>query len=128
MRLAMSALGFLLLMAINSGLGAQVFTAGLVPASLLALALGVGLGFLTIRWNDNWKHASRNLILTALAALVLGSIGLMQSFDFVSDGKIDLAGDMNAISAAGRTLFLVEGLGMFLAYRHWTPRSRLPEP
>lgn len=126
-RLALSALGFLFLLAINQGLGAQVFTTGLLPACLLALGLGVGLGFLTIRWNAHWKQASRNLMLSALAALVTGSIGLMQSLDYVSDSGIDLANDWSAISAAGRTLFLVEALGMFLAYRHWSPRSSLPE-
>ncbi|MBS2037157.1 hypothetical protein JST97_19375 [bacterium] len=129
MRTALSALAFVILVAINDALGACFFNSGVVLACLVGLALGVMLGYLVVRFNPDWSRASRLLLLFMLVSLLGGTLGLYQVLNYVSYHTADLdpSSDWTAVSAAGRSLFLIEALGLFLAYRHWTPRSRLPD-
>ncbi|MFN8610815.1 MAG: hypothetical protein U0931_24955 [Vulcanimicrobiota bacterium] len=127
MAILLPALAGLALLGINDALGAYLFNSGTVPACLIGLVLGLGLGYLVIRGYPNWKQASRILGVLGLSALVLGGLGLVQVLSYVGKATLEPAQDWQAISAAGRSLFLIEGLGILLAYRQWTPRSRLPD-
>ncbi len=126
MRITASALAFLLLFRLNDALGACFFHSGILLACGAGLVIGLLLGYLIIRWNPNWFWASRLLMCFILVSLLAGGLGLNQTLAYAYT-VLEPSGDWKAVGATGQSLFLIEAMGLFLAYRHWTPRSRLPD-
>lgn len=122
-------LAFAALWGLNSALGYYFFSSGILPACMVALATGwlyAKAVCLLSQRNSGWKVTSLTLRLAMLASLILSVGGIARVLNYTPKPGLDPSMDVDALSAAGMTLFLLEGIGMALVYRQIRPgQSRL---
>ena len=124
-------LAFAALWGLNSALGYYFFSSGILPACLVALATGwlyaKDVCLVSLR-KTGWKLTSVTLRLAMLASLILSIGGIAGVLNYTPKPNLDPSMDVDALGAAGLTLFLLQGIGMALAYRQLRPGpSRLSD-
>ena len=127
-----AALAFAALCALNSALGYYFFASGIIWACLVALITGwlyAQAVYLFSMRTAGWKLTSITLRLSMVVSLLLSLGGITGVLNYTPKPGLDPSLDVDALNAAGMTLFLLEGVGMALAYRQrkLRPGRRLDE-